>query len=71
MIVPALAVADRRRVGWLLVLAAGMGLGDVVDTFSHLHTPLAVSVLRIFNGAVLGAIVGSVVIAVYRRARAR
>ncbi len=41
MLVPALTPADRRTFGWLLVLAIGMGLGDVVDTFSHLHTPLA------------------------------
>ena len=59
MLVPALIAADRRRTfGWLFVLAIGMGLGDVVDTFSHLHTPLVISVLRIVNGAVLGAIVG-------------
>jgi hypothetical protein len=69
MIVPALTALDRRRIGWLLVLAIGMGLGDVIDTFSHLHTPLAISMLRIFNGAVLGAIVGTLVIAVYRRVR--
>jgi hypothetical protein len=69
MLVPALVAADRRRFGWLLVLAIGMGLGDVVDTFSHLHTPLAISVLRIVNGAVLGAIVGTVAVAIYRRAR--
>ncbi len=69
VVVPALSAADRRGIGWLLVLAIGMGLGDVVDTFSHLHTPLAISVLRIVNGAVLGAIVGTAAIAVYRRAR--
>jgi hypothetical protein len=69
MIVPVLRSTDRRWVGWLLVLAIGMGLGDVVDTFSHLHTPLAISILRVVNGAVLGAIVGIVVIAIYRRVR--
>ena len=69
MLVPALRASDLRAVGWLLVLAIGMGLGDVVDTFSHLHTPLAISVLRIVNGAVLGAVVGTIAIAVYRRVR--
>ncbi len=69
MLVPALVAADRRRIGWLLVLAIGMGLGDVIDTFSHLHTPLAISLLRIVNGAVLGAVAGTVLIAVYRRVR--
>ncbi len=69
MLVPVLTASDRRTFGWLLVLAIGMGLGDVVDTFSHLHTPLGISVLRIFNGAVLGAIVGTLVIGLYRRTR--
>ncbi len=71
MLVPALIKADRRRFGWLLVLAIGMGLGDVVDTFSHLHTPLAISALRIVNGAILGALAGTIAIAVYRRLRVR
>jgi hypothetical protein len=69
MLVPALFAADRRRWGWLFVLAAGMGLGDLIDTFSHLHTPLLVSLERVFNGAVLGAIGGALAIAVYRKLR--
>ncbi len=69
MLVPVLTAGDRRRFGWLLVLAIGMGLGDVVDTFSHLHTPLAISLLRIVNGAVLGAVVGVLAIGIYRRVR--
>jgi hypothetical protein len=68
-LVPALGIADRRRFGWLVVLAIGMGLGDVVDTFSHLHTPLAISLLRIVNGVVLGALVAALAIVVYRRVR--
>jgi hypothetical protein len=70
-LVPGLWAADRRAIGWLVVLAIGMGLGDVIDTFSHLHTPLPVSLLRIINGAVLGAIVGAAVVWLYRRLRGR
>jgi hypothetical protein len=69
MLVPVLTPADRRTFGWLLVLAIGMGLGDVIDTFSHLHTPLGISVLRIVNGVVLGALAGTLVIGLYRRLR--
>jgi hypothetical protein len=70
MLVPALTIAHRRFVGWLLALGAGVGIGDVVDTFSHLHTPLTVSILRTFNGAVVGFIIGAIVIWIYRRASA-
>ena len=69
MIVPTLVAGDRRRLGWLVILAIGMGLGDVVDTFSHLHTPLPISILRIVNGVVLGALAGTAAIAGYRRVR--
>ncbi len=69
MLVPALIVPDRRRWGWLFVLAAGMGLGDLIDTFSHLHTPLLVGAERVINGGVLGALLGVAAIFVYRRLR--
>lgn len=69
MLVPALVPADRARWGWLLALAIGVGLADLVDTFSHLHTHLGVSLERVFNGAVLGLIIGAIAIVIYRRFR--
>jgi hypothetical protein len=50
-----------------LALGIGVGVGDVIDTFSHLHTPLEISLLRVVYGLVIGAIVGAVLIWVYRR----
>ena len=67
MLVPALIARHRRAVGWLLALGVGVGVGDVVDTFSHLHTPVEISLLRIVNGLVVGAILGAVAIWLYRR----
>jgi len=69
MLVPSLVAADRRRWGWLFVLVVGMGLGDLIDTFSHLHTPLLVSCERVVNGAVLGALIGALAVFAYRRLR--
>ena len=68
MLVPALLATHRRAVGWLLALGIGVGIGDLVDTFSHLHTPLQISLQRIGNGLVIGVIIGIVAIWVYRRA---
>ena len=66
MLVPALIVAHRRIVGWVLALGAGVGLGDVIDTFSHLHTPLGISLLRVFNGLVVGVVIGALLVWIYR-----
>jgi hypothetical protein len=71
VLVPALLAEDRRRWGWLFVLAGGMGLGDLIDTFSHLHTPLLVSLERVINGGVLGALIGLALAFAYRRLRVR
>ncbi len=67
MLAPALAPAHRRWVGWLLALGIGVGIGDIVDTFSHLHTPIAISLQRVGNGLAIGVLVGVVAIAIYRR----
>jgi hypothetical protein len=67
MLLPALFPAHRRMVGWLLARGIGVGVGDVIDTFSHLHTPIEISLLRIVNGLVIGAVVGAIAIALYRR----
>jgi hypothetical protein len=69
MLVPSLVAEDRRRWGWLFVLAAAVGLGDLIDTFSHLHTPLLVGVERVVNGGVLGAFIGAVLVFAYCRLR--
>jgi hypothetical protein len=69
MLLPALVAEDRRRWGWLFVLAVGVGLGDLIDTFSHLHTPLLVGVERVVNGGVLGALIGAIVVFAYCRLR--
>lgn len=66
MLVAALTAAHRRAIGWLLALGIGVGIGDVIDTFSHLHTPLAVSLLRVFNGLVIGVAIGALAVWLYR-----
>ncbi|SRR5579872_259908 len=66
VLLPALSVAHRRAVGWLIVLAAGISLADVIDTFSHIHTPLAVTLLRVFLGLLFGLVFGIVAQRIYR-----
>ena len=69
MLLPSLVPSDRRAWGWLFALAIGVGLSDVLDTFSHLHTPLSVSVIRVVLGGIAGAVLGAISIAIYRAVR--
>ena len=66
-LLPALLPAHRRALGWVFVLAIGIGTADIVDTFSHIHTSLVIGALRLFNGLVVGSAVGLIAQAVYRR----
>jgi hypothetical protein len=66
MLLPALRLEHKRLVGWLFAIGIAIGTSDVVDTFSHLHTPLVASLTRVFNGAVIGIVIGALAIAVYR-----
>ena len=71
MLLPALVPVHRRAIGWLLALGIGVGIGDVVDTFSHLHTPLAISLWRVGNGVAVGIAIGALLIWIYRKWIAR
>ncbi|OEF99774.1 hypothetical protein BHF71_00945 [Vulcanibacillus modesticaldus] len=50
-----------KRAAYLLV-AAAMGQLSIVSTFTHLHTPFVVSVIRTFLGLGLGLVVGIILI---------
>ena len=66
MLLPALRLEHKRLVGWLFAIGIAIGTSDVVDTFSHLHTPLVASLTRVFNGAVIGIVIGALAIGAYR-----
>ena len=46
---------------WLLTSIGVIAPVSVFNSFSHIHTPLLISIIRTFNGLVLGLIIGSVV----------
>ena len=66
MLLPALRMEHKRAVGWLFAIGAAIGTSDIVDTFSHLHTPLVASLIRVLNGAVVGIALGVLAIVLYR-----
>ncbi len=52
----------------LLVLVA-VGMGSILNTFSHYHTPLSISFFRVLNGILIGVVLGLVGVWVFRRLR--
>ena len=58
------AVGKRKYIYLFLMLAA-LGQANMVDTFAHLHTPLKISLLRIFNGLWIGTLFGLFAIGIY------
>lgn len=54
----------RQRKYWLWLLAALGTIApiSVLNTFSHIHTPLIISLIRTVNGLVIGVIIGAVLV---------
>lgn len=53
-----LALAGQRAWATFFFTAAMVGLVSALNTFCHIHTPLEISAVRIFNGAWVGLITG-------------
>ena len=63
-----IALSLRGRRAWLPLVAVLAGIGQIslLNTFCHFHSPLHIGFLRTANGIWLGAIVGVVVVVVWR-----
>ena len=48
----------------VLVLLAGIGQAGIIDTFAHVHTPLDVTLIRVFLGVAFGGVVGGLLMSV-------
>jgi len=46
------------KIGQWLAVPAVIGLASIMNTFSHAHTPIALSLLRTFHGIWLGLLIG-------------
>ena len=52
---------------WLLAAIGSSAPISVFNTFTHIHTPLFISVLRLLNGLVLGIVLGLIVALLFNR----
>ncbi|MCF2944148.1 DUF5693 family protein [Paenibacillus tarimensis] len=58
----------RYRAAWVLMIVASIGQLSMVDTFAHIHTPIAISLIRVLLGLGLGGIIGLLLIAAWQLA---
>ncbi len=55
----------------VLLLVGAIGQVSLVNTFCHIHTPLAISLIRIFNGLWIGALLGVALFRLLPKARVK
>ncbi|RBW67595.1 DUF5693 family protein [Bacillus taeanensis] len=67
LFVVALYVSAKTKNGRLLFIPSVIGFLSLVNTFTHLHIPLYVSLLRSFYSLFFGFIIGAVLIVLYKR----
>ncbi|WP_240644679.1 DUF5693 family protein [Paenibacillus paeoniae] len=60
-----LFLAIRYRAAWVLIIVGIIGQLTMVSTFTHIHTPLYISIVRTLLGLGAGLIIGGIFIAVW------
>ena len=50
------------KYSWILILCMSIGIADLTDTFAHIHTPILITLIRVFNGIFLGWLIGSIIL---------
>ncbi|GMK49024.1 hypothetical protein PghCCS26_61540 [Paenibacillus glycanilyticus] len=66
LLLAGLFLALRYRAAWVFIIVGSIGQLSMVDTFAHIHTPLYISIIRVFLGLGLGAIIGLILIGVWQ-----
>ncbi|MCR2806760.1 DUF5693 family protein [Paenibacillus soyae] len=60
-----LFLAIRYRAAWVLIIVGALGQLTMVSTFTHIHTPLYISIVRTLLGLGAGIIIGGILIAAW------
>jgi len=56
----------RYRAAWALMIVGVLGQLSMVDTFAHIHSPIALSLIRSLLGLGLGLVIGLALIAIWQ-----
>ncbi len=61
------ALGGRRNLAAVLLVVGTIGEVSLLNTFCHIHTPIAISVLRSIIGAALGLAIGVILLIIFSR----
>jgi hypothetical protein len=67
----AAALGGRRTLAGILLVIGTIGEVSLINTFCHLHTPIALSVMRTVLGAAFGLVIGIVFLLLFSRDTSR
>jgi hypothetical protein len=56
---------EKVKYAWFLLLGGSLAFSSIVGTFTHLHTPLLISIIRTFLSLSLGLSIGIILILIY------
>ncbi|MEN6357029.1 MAG: DUF5693 family protein [Armatimonadota bacterium] len=62
----AFALKGHRSWAAPLIVIGSIGLVSALNTFCHIHTPIALSLIRVLNGAVVGGLIGFILCRLFR-----
>lgn len=60
------AMGKHRNLGMIFLIPGVIGFLSIINTFTHLHIPIGISLLRTFYSVVIGFVVGLVFILIYK-----
>lgn len=62
-----MALRGMRQWAAPLIVVGAIGLVSALNTFCHIHTPIQLSLLRVINGALVGGVIGLVILYVAQK----
>ena len=60
-----LFLKDKKEWLWIILALGVIGPISLINSFTHIHSPIAISVFRSINGLIIGAVIGLIASAIY------
>ena len=62
-----LLLKDKKNWLWLSLAIGVIGPASLINTFTHIHSPITISIVRSVNGLILGLLIGALLGLIYKK----